>query len=236
MFDMNNMNMGNMGDKMMNRFFRKVDGVVWDMMTGKIGVVTSEGICTISGEGEDAQIELNLIDQFGMAVPAFAQNTPVNSVAVGDLIYGDRKVKGWVIEVIEKETDAGKITKFRLMTPSGNSSMWTPPRVSMLGFDSGVMVLRSLMNMLPGGKTGLDSMTGMLMPMMMMGGDLDLDSIMPMMLFSQLGASGNGTDANPMMGNSMMQMMMMQQLMGGKSKSPKRKTAASNSSGFFDDM
>lgn len=234
-----NMNMGAMGNKMMNRYFRKVDGVVWDMMTGKIGVVSSEGITTISGEGEDAQVEINLMDQFGMPVPAFAQNTPLESVAVGDLIYGDRKPKGWVTEVIKKDKDDKTTIKFRIMTPSGTSSNWTPPKVSMLGFDSGVMVLRSLMNMLPNGKTGLDSMTGMLMPMMMMGGDIDMDSIMPMMLFSQLGASGNGSDANPMMGNQMMQMMMMQQMMGGmgSSKKPRRNgfPNANVGTNYFDD-
>lgn len=222
-----NMNMGDMGNKMMSRYFRKVDGVVWDMMTGKIGVISSEGITTLSGEGEDSQIEINLMDQFGMPVPAFAQNTPVDSVSVGDLIYGDSRPKGWVIEVIKKED---KNTKFRLMTPSGTTTTWTPPKVSMLGFDSGVMVLRSLMNMLPNGKGGLDSMTGMLMPMMMMGGDIDLDSIMPMMLFSQLGASGTGTDANPAMGNQMMQLMMMQSLMGGSNRRPAR----NGNNNFFD--
>lgn len=34
------------GSKMMDRLFRKADGVVWDAMTGGIGVVTSEGIVT----------------------------------------------------------------------------------------------------------------------------------------------------------------------------------------------
>ena len=227
-----NMNMGNIGNKMMNRYFRKVNGVVWDMMTGKIGVVSNEGITTISGEGDDAQIEINLMEQFGMPVPAFAQNTPVAAVAVGDLIYGDNKVKGWVTEVLKKETDDKTTFKFKIMTPSGTSTTWTPPRVSMLGFDSGVMVLRSLMNMLPNGKTSLDSMTSMLMPMMMMGGDVDMDSLMPMMLFSQLGASGTGTDANPMMGNQMIQMMMMQQMLGG-SKGGKRPSFGGN---FFDEV
>lgn len=226
-----NMNMNAMGDKMMNRFFRKVDGVVWDMMTGKIGVIGREGITTLTGEGEDAQVEINMMEQFGMPVPAFAQNTPVESVDIGDLIYVDKKPKGWVTEVIQKESEGKTITKFRVMSPSGNTNLYTPPKISMFGFDSGVMVLRSLMNMLPNGKTGLDSMSGMLMPMMMMGDDVDLDKIMPMMLFSQLGTSGTGADANPMMGNQMMQMMMMQQMFSG-SKGGKNTPFGRN---FFDD-
>lgn len=242
-----NMNMNNMSDKLMSRFFRKVDGVVWDMFTGKIGVQDDEGIVTIEGDGEDAQIVLNLLDQFGMPVPAYAQNTPVNSVAVGDLIYQGNRVKGWVTEVVRakvakpiagEDDDAvemvpGDVKRFKLMTPGGTTTTWTPPKVSMLGFDSGVMVLRSLMNMLPGGKSGVDNMSSMMMPMMMMGGDMDMEKIMPMMLFSQLGASGTGADANPMGGNNMMQMIMMMNMMGGNNSTGmfnnKRKT------GHFDD-
>lgn len=223
---MSGMNMGGLGDKMMNRFFRKVDNVVWDLFTGKIGVQTADGITTIEGAGDEAEIQLNLMDQFGMPVPAFAQSTPITAVAVGDLIYADNKAKGWVVAVNEKSgtlakpatDDAPAVAakpaskSFTLMSPSGTTVNWKPPKVAMLGFDSGVMVLRSLMNMLPGGEGGLSNMQSMLMPMMMMGGDMDMDKMMPMMLFSQLGASGTGTDAA---GGGMMQTMMMMQMMGG---------------------
>lgn len=221
--------------KMMSRFFRQVDGVVWDLFSGKIGVQTADGITTLEGAGEDAQVSVNMFDQFGMPVPAFAQSTPLDAVAIGDLIYGANKPMGWVIEIKDR-ADTGK--KFVLMSPSGTSHTWTPPKVSMLGFDSGVMVLRSLMNMLPGGNSGLNAMQGMLMPLMMMGGDLDLEKIMPMMLFSQLGASGNGSDAMGM-NNNMVQMMMMAQMMGGKSGSPfdmfkTGKSAGKGGKNFFD--
>lgn len=214
MNNMMNMNMGNLGEKMMNRFFRKVDNVVWDMVTGKIGVLSEDGIASISGEGDDAQIELNLMDQFGMPVPAFAQSTPVDSVAVGDLIYGNGRPKGWVVSVKESKSE-GVPKKFKIMTPSGTTTTWTPPKVAMLGFDSGVMVLRSLLNMFSDKKESLGTMQSMLMPMLMMGGDnVDLDTIMPLMLMGQLGMSGDGSDAMGM--NNMFQMMMMSQLMGGK--------------------
>jgi hypothetical protein len=223
-----NMNMNNISKKMMNQFFRQVDNVVWDMFTGRVGVQTADGIVTIEGEGEDAQVAINLMDQFGMPVPAFAQNTPLQAVAVGDLIYQGNSLKGWVTEVVrsantvvpsavEGEADTivpGEVKRFKMMTPGGVSNTWTPPKVSMLGFDSGVMVLRSLMNMLPDGKAGLNNMQGMLMPMMMMGGDMDFEKIMPMMLMSQLGANGDGSDAMGM--QNMMPMMMMMGMMGGK--------------------
>ena len=214
------MNMNSFNNKIMDRFFRKVDGVVWDLFTGKIGVQTEDGITTIEGSGDEAQITVNMFDQFGMAVPAFAQSTPVDAVAVGDLIYTNGKPKGWVTSINEKPATEDKpaIKKFNLMTPTGTTTNWTPPKLSMLGFDSGIMVLRSLMNMLPGGKEGLGSMQNMLMPMLMIGdGNVDMESVMPMVLFSQLGSNGEGTD-NAGMNNMMQTMLMMQMMKGGSSK------------------
>lgn len=208
------MNMNSIGNKLMNRFFRRVDGVVWDLMTGKIGVKTTDGIATLSGTGDDAQVEINMLEQFGFGLPAFAQNTPTIAVNVGDLVVGNKGIQGWVVEKKEKS--------LVLMKPDGSRGTMTPPKVSMMGTEGGVMVLRSLNALLPGGEAGLGQMQSMLMPMLMMGGDdLDFDSIMPMMLMGQLnmfgttpadpaGASGA---ANPMA--NMMQMMMMMQMMGG---------------------
>lgn len=218
-------------DKFMSRLFRRADGVVWDLMTGRVGIKSKDGIATLEGEGDDAQVTVNLLDQFGMEIPAFAQSTPIEAVNVGDIIYisGDRPA--WVIDkvsrvrkpaagsaVAAKKTAAAKVepkvgTQFILMRADGQRTTWSPPKVQMLGLDSGVMVLRSLMSMLPGGANGLSQMQGMLMPMMMMGGDdLDLEKMMPMMLMSQVGA---GDGAAPAAGN-MMQMMFMMQMMKGK--------------------
>jgi hypothetical protein len=108
------------------------------------------------------------------------------------------------------------------MKPDGTRSTWSPPKVQMLGLDSGVMVLRSLINMLPGGQGGLGQMQNMLMPLMLMGGEdigLDLDSMMPLMLMSQMGvpqATADGSTpaaANPFGGGNMMQTMLLMQLM-----------------------
>jgi hypothetical protein len=212
-------------NKFMDRFFRKVDDVVWDMMTGRVGFNTAEGICsidlgTISEDkttAEDAQVSINPFDDFGMVVPAFAQSIPADQIALGDMIYSSstKKVLGWVVE----KSDKG----FRLMRQDGTSSAWKAPKVQMLGFDSGVMVLRSLMNMLPNGSTGLGQMQGMLMPMMMSGmldkdGGSEFDDMIPMMLMSQMGVGGVDPAAGGTMMSSMMQMMMMQKLMGGKSE------------------
>lgn len=203
-------------NKLMDRFFRKVDGAVWDLMTGRIGIKTNDGIVTMEGESDDATVTLNLVDQFGIGIPAFAQNTPQAAVQVGDLIYGAKGPLGWVVDKKEKS--------FNLLKPDGTRTNWSPPKVAMFGFDGGVMVLRSLMNMLPGGAGGLAGMQGALMPLLMMGGDTDIGDLMPMLLMGQMGMTAPGATnpdgtpatpvANPMA--QMLPMMMMLQMMKGK--------------------
>ena len=195
------------GDALMNRFFRRVDGVVWDLMSGKIGVQTKDGIASIDGEGEDASITINFFEDMAVAVPAFAQSTPKEAVNVGDMIYTTGDTPGWVISKSEKGT-------FKIMRANGTIQSWNPPKVQMFGLDSGVMVVRSLTTMLPGGATGLGAMQGMLLPMIMMGGDdLDLEKMMPMMLMMQTGAAGTDPAAGAAGGTNMMQMMMQMQMM-----------------------
>lgn len=233
----------NFNKSFMDRLFRQVDNVVWDMMTGKVGFKTSEGICSIDlGElaeeksvAPSAQITVNPFDDFGMAVPAFAQSVPADTIALGDMIFSSasNKVLGWVVMKREKS--------FQLMKQDGTRSDWVPPKAQMLGFESGVMVLRSLMNMLPGGQGQLGQMQGMLMPMMMMGmvgddgeesGGIDLKQLMPMMLFSQMGMGGSdGASSNAMSG--MMQTMMMMQMLKGNNASKSAKQCSSTQANPF---
>lgn len=251
---MQNNFMQSMGaDKYMNRLFRKAEGVVWDLMTGRVGIRTNDdSIATMTGEGDDATIEINLMDQFGMSIPAFAQSTPIASVNIGDVIFfGNSEKPGWVVEKRYGVKPTGSSTKtsrsaktagvlddsstidtnnvqFTLMKVDGQRTTWKPPKVTMLGMgDTGVMVLRSLLTMLPGGNAGLQGMQGMLMPMMMMGGDsgFDLEKMMPLMLMGQMNAApvqnpdGTVTAApNPMA--NMMPMMMMMQMMKGNGGNP----------------
>lgn len=235
----------NMNQNFMNRFFRQVDGLVWDMMTGSVGIKADDGILTLAidkDNPEESQITLNLFDQFGAPLPAFAQSVPVDTISVGDLIYSSssNKVLGWVVKKNEHS--------FRLMKKDGTVSQWNPPKVTMLGFDSGVMVLRSLMNMLPGGQSGLGQLQQSLLPMMACGmiGDGDMDSMLPMMLMTMTGAGGisagaDGSSApNPM--NMMMPMMMagmMKKMMGGSASSDNKQSpiisaVTGNSPSWFD--
>lgn len=206
-------------DALMRRFFRRVDNVVWDMSTGKPGVMTEEGIASCIGTGEDAQISINPIAAMGMALPGFAQNTAMDKVEVGDMIiYGARDNTGWVVSKTDKQV--------RLIKADGTLTTFSPPKTQMLDVGGGVMVVRSLMNMLPGGTGGL--MGNMMMLQMMGGGDGDLEDMLPMMLMMQ-GAgttSGDPTAAaagNPMASmQAMLPMMMMSKMMGKGSRNDRR--------------
>lgn len=192
------------GNAFMNRMFRKVNNVVWDMMSGKLGVRNDEGIVTLDeSDADNPCVSLNMFDQFGMGVPAFAQNTPVDQVKAGDLLVGTKEILGWVLKVEDG--------KFTLMKPNGNISKWVPPKVAMFGFDSGVMVVRSLLNLLPTGTGGLGQMQQWLQMMMFIGdGEVNFEKVMPMMLMSQMSAPAG---ADPAAVNPMAQMMPMMMFM-----------------------
>ncbi len=202
-------------NKFTDRMFKKVDNAVWDLMSGTVGFKTREGILSIDlgekdtkGNHNDPQIVINLMDEFGMAIPAFAQNTPASMIEMGDLVYSAAtgNALGWIVKKNPKSFD--------LLKPDGTRSNWTPPKVQMLGMESGVMILKSFMSMLP--QEGANNFQNSLMPMMMMGmmdGDDKMDSLIPMMLMSS--TMGNN---NQMM--SMLPMMMLMKeggsMFGGK--------------------
>lgn len=210
----------NVGKKLVDKFFRKVDDVLWDLMTGKIGIKTSSGeIAMLDGEGDEATVVLNPFANFGIAMPAFAQSTPITDIKVGDLIYNDKRVMGWVVKL---PVEGGKA--FKLLKPDGTRGEWRPPKVQSLGLDlSGAMVLRSLVNTLPNG--GLGNLQGMLLPMLMSGGDFgDLEDMLPLMLMGQCGMIG-GESGNTM--SNMLPMMMMMKMFG-------KKSGKNNLGSFFD--
>ena len=201
--------------KLIDRLFRRAENVVWDMSTGRTGYRTKDGIVTLEIEGDDPdktfQTTINPIDGMGMEVPAFAQQTALDAVKVGDMILTASSV-GWVTALKPKSIS--------LIKPDGTHTTFTPPKTQLLDFGSGVMVVRSLLNTLPGGEAGLGGMANMLMMVSMMGGgNVDLEKMMPMMLMMN-GAGGTATNSattGPMAAmQGMMPMMMMMQMMNGQ--------------------
>lgn len=213
----------------MERMIRSVDNVVWELTSGKIGLVVGDQIVAInyadvetkpSGDvvATNPTISLNPMMDFGMPIPAFAQATPSRQLNIGDLVYSstDKTPLGWIVGVLNDHTS------FQLITPQGYVQSWVPPVTnSLISFDAGVMILRNMVNALPGGSTQMGQLQGMLMPMMLSGmldGESDLKSIMPLLLMQGgMGGADGGMTGNMM--SSMMQMMLMQKFMNGGSKS-----------------
>lgn len=186
--------MSSLSNKFMNRMFRKIGGLVWELTTGNLGIKDEHGIHTLAieqVEGADAPTygtSVNPFDSFGVSVPAFATNTPIEQVAVGDIIVGESAILGWVIEVRDRS--------LKLLDKNGMTKNYTPPKVAILG-TSGVLVVKNLFNLV-GGQNGLAGIQNNLLPMLMLGGDgLDFDKIMPIILMQSMNAPAAGANAAP---------------------------------------
>ena len=220
---------------LLNRLFRKIDTLSWDLMSGKVGLNTQGGIATLvitpavaavpAANGQPAveaspasfQVSVNPIDSMGMSIPAFAFNTPMEKANIGDLIYGAKEPLGWLIGKNEKSIG--------LMDHNGHVKTYVPPKTAILGQD-GIMVVQNLGSMF--GNEGVAGLGGLLTPLLLMGGGTDkISKILPFILMQGMGAApGAGAGQafagmNPMMlammaeGEGDMDPMMMAMMMGG---------------------
>lgn len=190
----------------LNRMFRKVENIVWDLMSGQVGLKLDDGVATLLREKEEVKegdepkevlrVSVNPFDSFSMPIPAFAQSIAFDSVQIGDLVYGAEDSIGWVTKHHEKS--------FELLKPNGQHTRWSPPKIQMLGLQDGVMVVRSLIQ-IGGGESGFGDMQSALLPMLMMGNNAAVDKMLPMMLMMQ--NQGKGMNSN-MMSNLMLMSML----------------------------
>jgi hypothetical protein len=196
-----NLNTTGFSAKVLNRMFRQVDGLKWDLQTGSLGVVGKDGsIATLiktevpavaaveatavtpAVAAQPASVEYNIsvnpFDMFSVAIPAFATQTRLENVKEGDLVVGAEKILGFVIG---KTAASLKLRDF-----DGFTKNYTPPKVQILGND-GVLVVQSLGSLF-GGQTGVGGFQSLLMPLLLANGNSTegLDSILPLILFSQL--------------------------------------------------
>lgn len=209
-------NMFNPQSKILNRLFRKVEGVVWDLSSNSVGLQNSNGITTLTqtevttgGVGSTARVEtqfgvsVNPFDAFGFPIPAFAQLTKLADINVGDLVIGDSKALGWVIKVRDRSLE--------LMDQTGLTKNYTPPKVAVLNQD-GALVVKSLSGLF--GEQGALGFSGAIMPLMLMGdsGLGNLDDILPLMLLTQQSAGANNANA---LSQALPTILMMKSMKGG---------------------
>lgn len=190
-------NGANVQNKFLGRMFRRITGLVWDLTTGKIGIQDKGGIYTLditpgvkASDPDTYRPSVNPFDNFGTAIPAFAQQVPFEKIGIADIVVGDNGILGWVIDK--------KNVALVLMDKNGMTKNYTPPKVQIMGSE-GALVVQSLFNV-AGGQEGLTGLQGNLLPLMMLAGDDDsaLEKILPLMLFSQSTGTGAGA-MNPMM-------------------------------------
>lgn len=197
-------------NKFVNRLFRRVGGVVWDPISGGTGLRTDQGIYTFKLVGDPAvpTVSVNPFDEFGMALPAFATQTPFADVAPGDIIVGDVGIIGWVVS----KTAAA----FKVMDHNGYEKTYAPPTVSIVG-QQGVLVVRNLLN-LTGGEQNAGNFAANLMPLLLLGGTDDkLEKLLPLLLMT----SANGQASGQSMNNLLPLLLMKEGGLGGGSGSLK---------------
>lgn len=171
-------------EKVMSQLFAPVQGVVWDMMSNKTGIKSPEGIYTLA---EGNVIELNPFDAVSAELPAYSQLVPMEQVVVGDVIISRGKPAGWIVG----KNDAS----LAALNLEGHQTLFRPKKVSMLGVNNGITVVRSPFNF---SASGTDM--GQMNPMMLMAlmGDKTMDS-KTMMLMAMMGGAGGMGQMNPMM-------------------------------------
>lgn len=198
--------------KFLKRLFRKINGVVWDVMSGSVGLQTADGIFTVTfAEDSTPTLNCNPLDDFGLALPAFATQVALTEVEQGDIVVGDQGIIGWVVSKTEAAV--------KVIDHSGYSKQYSPPKVNVFGgVTGGVLVVRNLMS-LTGGAAGATSFASNLMPLLMLGGGDDkLEKLLPLLLMtSQTTPAAGGAPAavNPMA--SMLPLLLMGGL-GGEGK------------------
>ncbi len=182
------MNIGNMRDS----FFKEVKNVALDMQSGKLGVVTKDGIITATLDG----VSVNPITDMGFNIPAFAMRTPIEQLSKGDIIISS----GDPVFFVEG-------SKVGYMTITTSGVIQETGSVSNMFF--GKNTVMAVKNMF--GAEGGNGMNPMML-MMMMGDDkagsdgFDFKKMMMM----QMMMGNQGSDAGQM--NPMMMAMMMSKM------------------------
>jgi hypothetical protein len=198
--------------KFLKRLFRKINGVVWDVVSGGVGLQTENGIFTVSfSDTGAASLNCNPLDDFGLAIPAFATQVAIADVEQGDIVVGDQGIIGWVTD----KTDAA----VKVIDHSGYSKTYSPPKVSVFGgVPGGILVVRNLMS-LTGGAAGASNFASSLMPLLMLGGGDDkLEKLLPLLLMTSQAAPAvaGAPAANPMA--NMLPLLLMSGGLGGEGK------------------
>lgn len=177
----------NISSSMRDSFFREIKDVAIDLQSGKMGVMSADGISVYVG----GSISVNPISDFGIKIPAFAMRVAINDLREGDIIVNGKEY-----------------SFFRSANETGG--------YEVIGLNGEVKLIDSVNNMFFGKNSvlAIKNMFGegtnpMLMAMMMSGDEGKGFDMKTFALMSMMGGMG-GDSQNPMSN----QMLMMMAFMG----------------------
>lgn len=199
-----------MFDKLVDKMFKKVENVVYDLTTNSIGVKKDDSVFSLVKDEDTYVISENILADFAQAIPAFAKSVSVNDVKIEDLILDSAgNPYGWVLKVNDKSLKVLKL--------NGTTSNVVPSKVGLLGSGQTVMVISSLMQ---SNGQALD-------PMMLMMLSENSDMLPMFMMMQSQNASTDNNQMNQLLpllmmskgkkgsSDEMMKMILMQQMMSG---------------------
>ena len=172
-------------NSMRDSFFREVSNVALDMTSGKLGVVSKDGISVYTKDG----VSVNPITEMGFKVPAFAMRVPV-----ADLVEGDIVINSGEPTFFKEHYDVG----YSVVTLNGAIVEIGNVTNMFFGKNSDLAVKNMF------GDTGNSGMNPMMMAMMMSDSDSKsgdgVDMKKMMMMQMMMGNQGNTSgQMNPMM-------------------------------------
>lgn len=179
-------NLKNSFKNMANNFYCEVPNILFNSQF-RMGIKNSNNeILVMNQDVSNGEFYLTTasFELFEMEIPAFAVATPVTNLAIGDIVVTNGRAIGWVVEL--------NIVKghYRYMTTSGTISNWTKPILNTTFNSKNVMVVKSMI--------GMDGGIG-----------VNMQSMMPMILMSQMRENNGGGKSD------IFETMMMMQMMGG---------------------
>lgn len=203
--------------KAMSTMFMPIDNVKYDLASGQTGIVTDGGLVTL---GADGALDQNPMDFFSLELPAFAMLTPASEIKRGDIIVSSGKAYGFILEpglkatpvrghakqAVEIDPEAAPSIKGELSTINvqGHVSQFRPKRVTMMGVSDGLTVVRSFGNLFgaPAAEGSIQNPMQAMLPLMLMSkmgtsGNKDMSSLLPLMMMGGMG--GGNMMQNPMM-------------------------------------
>jgi hypothetical protein len=163
--------------------FQEVDDIVWDLQSGRLGILENDVIYSFEQVGKKSRVTKNPIKEFGVKIPAYAIMTPIESLQVGDIIVTDDET--WIFFLsAAAATDEVEVTFKGLNYNSGRQTTVTAVTNTLMG-TKGVLAVKNFFG------TDNASMAGML-PFIMMGGGKknDIGQMIAMMALANNKAGG----------------------------------------------